>query len=493
MHKGKGVEVMIFSKRCSPSSVFAIAFALTAVVFMSACSRSYVSGQPEFMVVSEADEIAMGKEYGPQVIAQYGLYDDEEMAKYIDGLGQSLAGVSQRTNLDYTFRLLDIPMVNAFALPGGYVYVTRGILAYMNSEDEIAGVIGHEVGHVVGRHSAKQMSRSVVSSGFGVFSAVSRVLPTAGALLQAPGQIVLLKYSRDQEEESDRLGVEYSTRLGYDAVQMAGFFEMLKKMSEGDEHQMPGFLSTHPDPGDRYERVTELTREWQQKIDYQPQNLDPDDFLRRIDGIVYGQDPRAGFVRDNVFFHPTMRFQLPIPKDWSVHNAPTHVILLSKDETACIQLTVGKESEPGVEADLFVKEAKAVVVDRETATVNGLEAEVVESTIGTGSDKLHILSYFIKKGELVYVIHGFTAERSYPGHVRSFSESSRGFDHVTDPSVLNVEPRRVRVKPAPGTGNLRDVLLALGVVEDHLDAIAIMNGKELSTEVEKGALIKIVE
>ena len=475
------------------TTFFRLVIALSLVILMTACSKSYVDGKHEFMVVSEADEIEMGREYDPIVVAQYGLYEDEELAAYIDQLGQSIAGVSQRTNLDYTFRLLNTPMVNAFALPGGYLYVTRGILAYMNSEDEIAGVMGHEVGHVVGRHSAKQMSQSVVSSGFGVFTAVGRIAPTAGALLQAPGQIVLLKYSRDQEEQSDLLGVEYSTRLGYDAVQMAGFFESLQRMSEGEGHQTPGFLSTHPDPGDRYERVSELTREWQQKIDYQPRNLDPNDFLKRIDGIVYGQDPRAGFVRDGVFYHPTLRFQLPVPKDWSVHNTPTHVFFLSKDETACIQLAIGKESDPGVEADLFVKEAKAAVIERESATVKRLEAEIVESTIGSGSDQLHLLSYFVKKDELVYVIHGFTAERSYSAHVRTFSETSRGFDNVTDAKVLNVEPRRVRVRPAPDAGNLKNILTALGVGEDDLEAIAIMNGKELSTEVEKGELIKVVE
>jgi predicted Zn-dependent protease len=473
--------------------VFKLGIALSLMILMSACSKSYVTGEQEFNLVSEAEEIEMGREYDPIVVAEYGLYNDEDLAAYIDQLGQSIAGVSQRTNLDYTFRLLDTPMVNAFALPGGYLYVTRGILAYMNSEDEISGVVGHEVGHVVGRHSAKQMSKSVVASGFGVLSAVSSVLPTAGALLQAPGQIVLLKYSRDQEEQADLLGVEYSTRLGYDAVQMAGFFESLNRMSEADGQRPPVFLSTHPDPGDRYERVSELTREWQEKIDYQPLNLDPNDFLRRIDGIVYGQDPRAGFERDNVFYHPTLRFQLPVPKDWSVQNTPTHVFLLNKDKTACIQLAIGKENEPGLEADLFVKEAEAAVIARESTTVNRLGAETVESTIGAGSDKLHILSYFIKKDGRVYAIHGFTTEKLYSQYVRAFSETSRGFDNVTDTKVLNVEPRRVRVKPAPTAGNLKNVLTALGVGEDDLEATAIMNGKELSTEVEKGVLIKVVE
>jgi predicted Zn-dependent protease len=460
---------------------------------MSACSKSYVTGKTEFMVVSEAEEIEMGREYDSVVLEQYGLYDDEKLASYVGDLGQKIAKISHRPNLDYRFRLLDSPMINAFAVPGGYVYVTRGILAYMNSEDEFVGIVGHEIAHVVARHSAKQMSRSVVTSGFGLFNVVSSVLPTAGTLMQVPGAIVLLSYSRDQENEADRLGVEYSTRLGYDAAQMAGFFGTLEKMSEGEDRRPPTILSTHPDPGDRYESVNELTREWQQKIDYQPLELDPEDFLELVDGIVYGEDPRAGFVKNNVFYHPTLRFRLPVPEDWGVQNMPARVVLLSKDETACIQLYIGKESEIGAEADLFIKQAEAAVISRETADVNGLGAEIVESTIGRGSKQLRLLSYFIEKDGKVYVIHGFATEKLFSGHARMLTETLRGFGDVTDPKVLDVKPRRVRVKPAPSAGPLRSILLSLGIDEDDLSAIAMMNGRELAAEVEKGTLIKVIE
>ena len=471
----------------------ALMIVLAAALLVTGCSKSYVTGESEFMMVSEDQEIEMGREYDPVVVAEYGLYDDKELAGFVNDRGQEIAKISHRSNLEYTFRLIDSPMVNAFAVPGGYVYITRGILAYMNSEDEFVGVLGHEVAHVVARHSAKQMSRSVVTSGFGLFNVVGSISPAAGNLLQLPGQLVLLSYSRDQEEESDRLGVEYATRLGYDASRMSEFFETLKRMSEKQENRPPKFLSTHPDPGDRETEIKRMASEWQQKIDFQPRDMDPDDFLRMLDGIVYGNDPRVGFVRDDMFYHPELRFQLPVPKKWDVLNSAESLAFLNKEQTAAIQLFLGKEKEPGVEADLFVKEAEVAVVKRETVTVNGLGAEVVESTIGSGSKKLHLLSYFIKKGDYVFVIHSFSAEKTYPDFVRVFSETSRGFASVSDPDVLNMQPRRVRVRKAPNSGTLEEVLLSLGVSEDGLEEVSLMNGRTLSATIEKGSLLKIVE
>ncbi len=472
---------------------YGLVIVLAATLLMTACSKSYVTGKSEFMMVSEEQEIEMGREYDPEVIAQYGLYEDEALAEYVNGRGQEIAKISHRSNLDYTFRLLDSPMVNAFAVPGGYVYITRGILTYMNSEDEFVGVLGHEVAHVVARHSAKQMSRSVVTSGFGLFNVVGSVLPAVGAMLQVPGTLALLSYSREQESESDRLGVEYATRLGYDAALMAGFFETLQRMSEKQEHRPPKFLSTHPDPGDRETEIKRMAGEWQQKIDYKPLDKDPDDFLRMLDGIVYGENPRAGFVMNDMFYHPALAFQLPVPKDWTVLNTPERLAFLNGGKTAGILLHIGKEKEPGIEADLFVKEAKAVVIKRETSSVNGLGAEVVESTVGGGSDQLHLLSYFIKKGEYVYIIHSFTTEKMYPNFVRVFSETSRGFANVSDPDVLNVQPRRVRVRKAPSAGTLKEALLSIGVSEDGLEEASLMNGRTLSARIEKGSLLKIVE
>ena len=248
---------------------FVALFALSCMSLV-ACSRDYVTGRPTFNLVSEEDEVKYGREYDRQVQDEYGTYDDEALVEYVDGIGQSLAAQSQRQNLAYTFRVLDSPVINAFALPGGYIYVTRGILVHLGSEDALAGVVGHEVAHVVARHSAKQMSRATVTSPLGK-------IPLVGGIISAPFDLMLLRYGRGQESQSDQLGVEYVTRLGYDAAQMSGFFDLLQRMDQGDGERVPTFLSTHPDPGDRSTKVRSMTEEWQGKIDYRPRNLDPDD------------------------------------------------------------------------------------------------------------------------------------------------------------------------------------------------------------------------
>ncbi|UCH83296.1 MAG: M48 family metalloprotease, partial [Candidatus Latescibacterota bacterium] len=219
------------------------------------CSKDYVSGKQTFTLIDEDQEVAMGKEYDVQIVAEYGLYNDEDLAAYIDRIGQSIARVSHRPQLEYHFRVLDDGMLNAFALPGGYVYFPRGILAYFNSEDQLVGVMGHETGHVVARHSVKQMSNRVLFSGFGLTDRLAKAFPVVGGLATAPINIGLLKYSRDHEKQSDELGVEYSTRTGHDARHMADFFKLLSDMSEEGGQHTPTFLSTHPDPGDRYNRV----------------------------------------------------------------------------------------------------------------------------------------------------------------------------------------------------------------------------------------------
>jgi predicted Zn-dependent protease len=362
----------------------------------------------------------------------------------------------------------------------------------MNSEDELVGIMGHEVGHVAARHSAKQMSKGVVASGFGLFTAISKVLPTVGGILLIPGELLLLKYSRSDEIQADRLGVEYATRLGYDARDMSSFFQALDRMA-AEEEQTPGFLSTHPNPGDRYTNVNELTNEWQEKIDYQPLNLDPNDFLRRIDGIVFGEDPQQGFVGGNMFYHPALRFQLPVPPKWKVVNSAAYLLIVTEKEDAYMQLSLGETESPAEEADAFIEEGGIRLISRETDFVNRLPAEVVESVAGSGSDQLRILSYFIAKDEHVYVLHGVTSSPLYPDYAGVFVHTMEGFDTITNPAALNVSPRRVRVRPAPRNGRFDEVARALGVTKDDLDDVVSMNGRLPDDEVRKGDLIKIIE
>jgi predicted Zn-dependent protease len=472
---------------------FAIWILCMSLLSISSCTTDYVTGKRTFSLVSESQEVAMGKEADPVIVAEYGLYNDSELSGYINQLGQSLAKVSQRPQLTYTFRVLDNPIVNAFALPGGYVYVTRGILAHFNSEDELAGVLGHEIGHVVARHGAEQMSRAQLAGlGLGLGSILSEDFAQFADLAGAGLGLLFLKFSRGQESESDMLGVEYSTKIGYDAHEMAGFFQTLKNMRDDSDQSLPSFLSTHPDPGNREVKVHELAREWQAKTPYKPLNKSKYEYFQLIDGIVYGDDPQQGYVDNNMFYHPKLRFQFPIPSGWKLVNTPATVQMASSDKKAAVQLTLGKTSSPAGEADGFVTKMKATVLSRNSKTVNGFSTVVLESKIITDSDELRVLSYFIKKDDNVYVFHGFTTSALFSNHKGTFANVMNGFESVRDQAVINKKPKRIKIEKASISGKFVEVMNAHGMKREMLDELGLINAKATSDRVEKGEWVKVV-
>ncbi len=279
---------------------------LTLVVFvLSSCSRNPVTGKKELILMSEGQEINMGKSYDPQVTASYGIYEDERLQAFITKKGKEMAAISHRPHLPYEFKVVDSPVVNAFAVPGGFVYFTRGIMAHFNNEAEFAGVLGHEIGHITARHSAKQYSNQmlgqvlfigglIVSEDFRSFADIAN---------QGMG-LLFLKFGRDNESESDMLGVDYSSQIGYDAKEMADFFNTLKRMRDDGGQSIPTFLSTHPDPADRYNKVKQMANDKQSENPNKQYKVNRDSYLKMIDGIVYGEDPRQGYVENNVFYHP---------------------------------------------------------------------------------------------------------------------------------------------------------------------------------------------
>lgn len=468
--------------------------ALICLLVAVSCTTDYVTGKRTFSLVSESQEIQMGKEADPQIVAEYGLYDDPDLAAYVSDIGQRIAKVSHRSNLDYTVRIVDSPIVNAFALPGGYVYITRGILAHFNSEDELAGVMGHEIGHVVARHGAEQMTRvQMATLGLQVGSLVSETFAQYAGAAGAGIQLLFLRFSRDQESESDRLGVEYSTRLGYNGHEMANFFQTLDKMQEQSGQSLPGFLSTHPDPGNREVKVNQLTDEWQQKIDYKPLGKTRYDYFKRIDGLVYGDDPRQGFVENNTFYHPQLRFQFPIPSGWKVNNSASTVFVIQPDQAAFVQLTLKELATAEQAADEFVKNSGGTVASRVTTSVSGHSAVVMESTHKTKDGELRVLSYFIRKEPYVYSFHGITKSSDFTKYKGAFTNTMTGFREATDSAVLAKQPLRLQIERAPQSGTVRSALKALGVSDARIEELALINGRAPDDRVDNGEWLKIVK
>ncbi len=471
-------------------------FAAVLIVGMLfwACARDYVTGKRTLSLVSESQELAMGQEADPSIVAEYGVYDDANLAAYVDGIGQSMVKFSHRPTLKFTFRLMDTPVVNAFALPGGFVYFTRGILAHFNSAAELAGVMGHEIGHVTASHGREQMSKAQLATlGLGLGTILSEDFRQFSDVAQQGLGLIFLKFGRDNESESDLLGVEYSTRAGYDAQHMSRFFRTISRIGEKAGGGPPTFLSTHPNPENREQRVAALAKEWQQQVPGPKGGTDRAAYLRRIDGIVYGDDPRQGFVENGYFYHPELRFQFSVPAKWQVVNQPAQVQMVNAEQNAGIQFSLGKGASPQLAAEEFAKNSQAEVLRNQATQVNGLRAHLLVSNLQSQSGVLRVLSYFIQMDDKIYMFHGYTSPTLFDGVAPTFEQVMKSFDRLRNQAALSKQPRRVKVMTVDQPGDLKQTLTRLGVKQEELEEIAIANGMYLQDKLQRGDLVKVAK
>ncbi|MEW5900711.1 MAG: M48 family metalloprotease [Acidobacteriota bacterium] len=471
----------------------AIILLLACVLFAFACATNPVTGRKELMLVSEEEEKEIGRATDQQVIQQFGLYPDKDLQDYIKAIGEKIVPHTHRPELRYEFKVMDAEALNAFAVPGGYVYFTREIMAFFTSEAQLAGVIAHEIGHIAARHSAQLITRAQLAQlGLGVASILSEDFRRYTDLAGIGVQLLFLKFSRDDERQADELGVEYASKAGYDSLRLAEFFRTLDRLSPGDTGGLPGWLSTHPAPQDRVENVGKLTRLWQQKIPQDRFSINRDPYLKRIDGVILGQNPRHGFVEGDNFYHPEFRFQFPVPSGWKVINSAAQVQILPASEDASILLVLAAETSPTEAAGEFIRRSNASVLERSSTSVNGLSAAQLLTEITTEKNRLRVLSFFIRKDSRIFAFHGYADSSRFASYERAFQHTMRNFDDLRDQRILEVRPDRVRVRGAPERGTLGQVLSAMGVPHDKLEKTALLNGLELEDLVQKGMLLKII-
>jgi len=464
------------------------------LLWILSCAANPVTGKRELMLLSEADEIKLGQETDLQVVREYGLYEDPKLIAYLNGICQRLGKLSHRPNLTYHFKIVDASVVNAFAVPGGYVYFTRGILATLNNEAELAGVMGHEIGHITARHSAHQYSRAQLAQiGLGVGSIFIDSSVLTG-LAQLGVGMLFLRFSRDNERQADDLGVEYSSKGGYDASEMANFFETLERMSPGsDRSGLPGWFSTHPNPADRVQTVRGRAREWQQKLNQRDLRINQDVYLRGIDGLIFGDDPRQGYVADNIFYHPGLRFQFPVPSQWKLNNTHTQVQMVNESQDALILFFIASGVSPQEAARKFVSETKASVIRTEALQVNGLPSQRLHSEIRSQKGVYQLLSYFIEKDKRIFVFHGLTPSDRFQKYRALFDNTMRQSKDLTDPKRIHVEPDRIRIRHIKTAGSLENEFRSLGVPNDKMKGLALLNGRDLNQVVPANSLLKVVE
>jgi predicted Zn-dependent protease len=474
------------------------AIVLIAVAsILSTCAVNPVTGKKQIMFVSESEEKAMGLQSNPEIIGEFGEYPDANLQAFINEKGKAMAAISHRPNLDYKFNILDTDVVNAFAVPGGYVYFTRGIMAHFNNEAEFAGVLGHEIGHVTARHSAQQQTQEMLAQG-GLLVGILAIPELAQmADLASQGlQLLFLKFSREHESQSDELGVQYSTKVGYDAREMATFFKTIDRLSGGNNGGIPNFLSTHPNPLDRYKRVGELAVDAQKTLtNTSDLKVNRDGYLRMIDGILYGADPRQGYVENNVFYHPELKFSFAVPTDWQVQNSPAKVQMAPKDGKAVLNFSLAAEKTLTEAANAAVAADSLIVIENQNIKINGLSAIAIVANRKNGSDPKQMIRgalTIVEYNGLIYKFFGLSLATDFNTYSTAFLNSMRSFKILTDLSKINVTPERIKIETVTKDATFAEVLRSFGVAEKRMEEHGIVNGMLLTDNVAAGTLIKII-
>jgi predicted Zn-dependent protease len=437
-----------------------------------------------------------GAKPDPQVIAQFGLFENPKLQQYITTQGKRMTAISDRPG-DYGFTIVDSPVINAFATPDGHVYFTRGIMAYFNNEAQFTGVLGHELGHITARHGQKQQTRSTITSI--LLAGASMASKSIASIAQPLSSVVgvgLLKYSRDAENEADQLGVKYSTKVGYDAAQMADFFltlERTEKASGGGS--TPGFLSTHPNSADRYQRVKGLAAQAKQTTGNRTLTVNRDNYLRSIDGLPYGDDPRQGFVESSVFYLPEQKLRLPIPSGWKTQNTPEQFQMAEPNGKAILALVAAGNGTLDAATQAISKQLGLTSPSSQPTTINSFPAVVVEGDQAAQdqqSTPAHVRAYLIQDGKSVYALIGLAPNASFGTYAPQFATVAQGFQRLTDASKLSRQPEHIRIKTATGTTTLASALAAAGVASSRYEEVAILNGMQTNDRLTKGMLYKVV-
>lgn len=482
--------------------IFVGFFAASCVV-----QKSPVTGKKRAYGYSWEEEKKIGAEADQQIQQQYGVYQDEAVTDYVKNIGHDVLSVSHMRRDDtpekyketeFNFRVLDSPVVNAFALPGGYVYVTRGLLAHMENEAQLAIVLGHEIGHVAARHASQRAFEQQVGQIALIGGAIA-----GEELLGVPGQTVLglggqaaqflfLKYSRDDERESDKLGVEYSAMQHYDASDGAGFFSALERISENSGQQIPNWQSTHPDPSERAKRIPELAQSWAEK-GYEQNIEHTDALMTKLDNLIYGNNPREGFAKEGVFYHPDLRFKFSYPSTWQIINQRNLVAAVNEDQDAVSIMELdGKADSPQTSVINYVSQEGFTVLSQGKTSFNNLNGYEATATAAAEDGTVYqFYVYALSYGENIYRFTSYSVKDKFAAYKPQFKDISNSFAELNDQSILDIKPVRLQAYKTDRTAPFQSFLPNELPMEITAEEVAIVNQVQLDETIEKGSWIKI--
>lgn len=474
------------------------------LVVSAACATNPVTGKSQVSLLSEAEELAIGQQQDAEIRREMGVYDDAELQRYVTNIGLDLARTSHRPNLPWTFTVVDNPAINAFALPGGYIYLTRGILAYLDDESELAGVLGHEIGHVTARHAVQAYTRQAEANL--ALTVLSIFVPSTQPFAQVGAGglgVLFLKHDREAELEADRLGVEYESTAGWDPSGMPRFLATLARVDALSERGVPNWLSTHPAPGARVGKAEPVAGKFASAT---ATRVNRDQYQERIDGLVFGDNPKDGVVRGNVFLHPMLRIGLEFPDGWDVTNSPDavlaqepgtehYMVLQEIEQPRGLRQGSGAQGGQSI-ADAAVaamRKAGYTAVDGRLERINGLEAYVgLYRGNAKGKGKVQMRAAHIGMGGQIYVVAGFAPEAEFDRVDRELQPSLKSFRQLSANEAAQVRPNRVDFYVVRQGDSWQSIAARQGKGIVTAATLAIMNDREVNVQPQPGDRVKIV-
>ena len=469
-------------------------FFLISYLIVSGCSVNPVTGKQDFVLISENEEIEMGKRYHAQILKQTPAYQDEELQKYVQSIGDSLSIKSHRPNLFYRFTVLDSPDINAFALPGGYIYINRGLMAYLSSEDELAAVLGHEIGHVTARHSVRQYSQAQL---LGVLTTAIEINQgtSAGNLANLASSALLSGYGREMELEADDLGAQYIYQDGYSPQGMYDVLSVLKdqeiyaKAVANKRGQEPssyhGVFATHPSNDKRLKEILEEVSNSYPKGSKKTIS----NYLDKIDGMVYGDSQQSGVIRGNEFFHSELDLYFSSPDNWGIINTPQSLMFTSPKGEAFLQVSV---------EDLNFRESPMSYMDRidpnhsegDDLMINGYEGYTALSNRSGRKVRLGVLF----KQKRVYRFIGYikTEPERFNDFDPIFLKIISTFNELDKRGELLSKPLAIQKYVVKEGDTYKKLAKKSNIPNDPEDQLRLLNGDYPEEELVVGQTIKIV-
>lgn len=483
-----------------------VAAALAASLGLAGCASNPATGEKDVIFMSQADEKKVGRENHPKILEQFGgAYEDKALGNYVNSLGQRLAKQSELPNIGWTFTLLDSDVTNAFALPGGYVYVTRGLLALAENESQLAAVVGHEIGHVTARHGARRQGQGTLvqagAAGLSILGAVfggADVGRAVGQLAGAGGQAYVASYSRDQEFEADELGIRYNGRIGFDTDGMAGFLSKLDAERQliaklrGQQERASSYLDTHPPTPARVQRARALAA----KTEGAGDRVGRQAYLAKIDGMIWGDSPRQGYVRNSAFAHPALNIRFTVPENFSLQNGASQVVATGPGGAAII-FDTGQKNFRGSMRDYVAKVwgAKLQLTSLNAGRINGLEAGIgtARANVNGQVADVRLVAIRGKEGEVFRM--AFLSPTNQTARLnQAYQASANSFRYMTGAERRALKPYRIRLYTVrKGDTIARVARNQMDVKESAVDRLMLLNGLESRSKLKPGQVLKVIK